>query len=439
MLINECRPYINRRRDLRFMLPNFRGSMGGISCWDEGFEPCQIRNGRQSDSRQWSLNLLSFNEGRRLPGSVQAFIQQIPVDVRERIAPFKFGQVPMLQGIARYPAINDLSLSHPKLFWLLVASTFDSDWGVEDIRRICQYRQVDILERINGSSSKAAVRLLRKIDVTEGSLGEARTILRAIGEPNVVRVAAHLQTVSIRLLALLSNYPDLADSAAANLLNRILNSEAGRSPGTAVDLAVRLVDIKRMARLRRIPSVGQAMNVCKSVEDVNRLHDRWVASLNAEPQTTTEELAEVARIMHARQDRRERLDTPAFLRSDALPAMARVRQRAVTRRPRIDISTLTFPPAPFPDSKTIQAITTVDELIEEGRVQDNCVASYAETVAKGDSYIYRVMKPQRGTLELRYSDGAWVTGQFKLKKNAPAGAKAKAAVRRWYQQVRCNL
>ena len=440
MQISECTTYINRRGELRFMMPGFRRSIGGISQWNDGFEPCQIRNGSQSDSKHWSLNMLSENRGRRLDGTVQSFIDQIPRDVRERVACYRFGQIAMLQCIACYPEANDLSLSNPKLFWLLIASTFDSDWTVEDIHRVCQFRQVDILERINGHASKATVRLLHRIEITDGTLGEARNILRAISQPEIVRVAAHQQIVTVRYLALLSNYPDLAEPAAANVLGRVLISEAGRSPGTAVDMACRLVDIKRMARILGIARPGQAMSECKSVEDVNRLHDRWVENLNGRTRTEDEESAEIEQVL---EHRPEFDDIPAFLRQQnrngdgqrPIRPQRRIPRRIILRERRTDISSLTFPPAPFPDSKHIEAISTVDELIDEGRAQENCVASYAETVAEGDTYIYRVLKPQRGTLELRRLDSAWVLGQFKLKRNAAPGKRARAAVDKWYQKV----
>ncbi|MBT8080187.1 MAG: PcfJ domain-containing protein [Gammaproteobacteria bacterium] len=449
MLINECRPYVNRAGELRFIMPGFRRSVAGISPWRRGFVPCQIRNGRQQDSSHWSVTLFSARGGRRLAGSVEAFLNEIPLEVRERVGRYRFGQVPMLQCISSFPEAGDLCRSNPALFWLMVASTFDSERSVQDLQGICRLRQVEILREINGRASKATVRLMHKIHVDEGTLGEARNILRALFVPDIVRVAAHQARVPVRYLALLANYPDLAEPAAANVVARILGSEAGQGMGTAVDLAVQLIDIKRMARALNIPRPERTIAGLKSLEDVARLHDRWVDNLNAAPRTPEEEHNEIVDVFE--RARRER-ELPAFLRQvdDRRPqrnrgqrdldeiAEALLRRRAIIEQSREDLAALEFPAPPFPDSPHIRAITSAEELIREGRVQDNCVATYARHVASGDLYVYRVTRPERGTLELRQRDGAWVLGQFKLKRNRRPSHRSTRFVRQWFDAVRWN-
>lgn len=425
MRLNECSPYVTRGGDLRFMMPGYHRSVGGISVWSEGFTPCNVRDGQLTVGKHWPLQLVPLQRGRSLPGLVQAFIDEIPRDVRERVAPYKFSQVPMLQCLAISAEANDLIASNPTLFWLLVTSAFDADWSVEDIYRICRFRQVDIVERINGHATKATVRLLRKIKIDAGTLGESRNILRAISDPRIVSVTAHQQHVSVRFLALPGNYPDLTDPVLANVLARILDSETAQGPGVAGDLSIHLVDIIRMGRSLRIPRPEQAMSQCKSIEEVNRLHDRWVGNINGNARSREQEQREI--------------ETFLSCGREAVPAFLRARQRPpVTRISRPDFSTLTFPAQPFPDSEGIKAITTSAELRKEGREQSSCVASYAPIVAGGEAYIYKVLKPARGTLELRRIDGAWLIGQFKLWKNGRPSLEARAHVEKWYEHVCCN-
>jgi hypothetical protein len=52
---------------------------------------------------------------------------------------------------------------------------------------------------------------------------------------------------------------------------------------------------------------------------------------------------------------------------------------------------LDFPPAPFPDSATIQAIKTPDELQTETEPMQHCVASYANRIYDGQYAVYRVL------------------------------------------------
>ena len=436
MLINECRPYVNRQGHLRFVIPGFRRSVGGVGPWEDGFEPCQIRGGNRAPSHHWSLTLFPGSEGRRLPGTVQGFLDEIPAEVRDQISRFRFGQVPMLHCLATSPEAVDLMLGHPMLFWLMVASKFDSDWSVEDLHELCGMRQVEILERLTGYASRAAVRLLRKVEIGEGTLGESRTILRAIGNPDIVRIAAHQETVNVRLLALLSNYPGLVEPASANVLARILSGDAGHRPGAGVDVAVRLVDISRMARALEIARPQQAIRRCRTLEDVNRLHDRWAEALLDIRRPAEEEEDEIERFLGIRHEPANR---PAFLRrddEDVPEIVRRVRRRIIVQRQTPDYSSLTFPPPPYPNSRHIRAITTPAEMERESRMQSNCARDYSPLVASGDVYLYRVLRPQRGTLEVVRRDSGWVLGQFKLKRNRDPGVNAEKKVRAWYDSVR---
>ena len=55
-----------------------------------------------------------------------------------------------------------------------------------------------------------------------------------------------------------------------------------------------------------------------------------------------------------------------------------------------------------PSSPTdIVALTEPRDLLVEGLRQHNCVASYAPAVARGDTYVYRVLAPERATLAIR--------------------------------------
>ncbi len=62
------------------------------------------------------------------------------------------------------------------------------------------------------------------------------------------------------------------------------------------------------------------------------------------------------------------------------------------------IPEFSFPPAPFPGRDEIQPIDSTSMLVEEARTMNHCVFSYLERVGEGDSYLYRVMNPERATL-----------------------------------------
>lgn len=91
-----------------------------------------------------------------------------------------------------------------------------------------------------------------------------------------------------------------------------------------------------------------------------------------------------------------------------------------------------FPRPPIPESSSIVALRTPASLVEEGREQCNCVATYAPQVSEHTIYIYRVLAPQRATLSLvKNAAGHWELDQLKLKHNRPASSATRAAVEAW--------
>ncbi|MCC5828110.1 MAG: hypothetical protein JJU36_01560, partial [Phycisphaeraceae bacterium] len=72
-----------------------------------------------------------------------------------------------------------------------------------------------------------------------------------------------------------------------------------------------------------------------------------------------------------------------------------------------------FPPPPIAGTPLIEPITGSHDLVEEGRTQHNCVASFARDVAvRNRTYIYRTLPPlERCTLALRRNGGRWTVSQ----------------------------
>ena len=72
------------------------------------------------------------------------------------------------------------------------------------------------------------------------------------------------------------------------------------------------------------------------------------------------------------------------------------------------------------------------QLVEEGRHQHNCVGGYAERVAGGKVFIYRVLRPDQATLSLRLdTDGEWVIGQLLRAFNQPVSTATAVTVQLW--------
>jgi hypothetical protein len=81
-----------------------------------------------------------------------------------------------------------------------------------------------------------------------------------------------------------------------------------------------------------------------------------------------------------------------------------------------------FPEPPYPGTRAIQPICTVEELIQEAREQKNCCGFYGERICRGDYYLYRAETPLRVTIGIqRQNDknGRWQVDQIFQAENEP--------------------
>jgi hypothetical protein len=100
-----------------------------------------------------------------------------------------------------------------------------------------------------------------------------------------------------------------------------------------------------------------------------------------------------------------------------------------------------LPPPPLPGMKgKIVPLRTQAELVEEGREQKNCVATYAAGVAAGKCFIYRVLHPSRATLCIRrQSDGNWGISELEASCNRKADHATHEFVKQWLEPYRIGI
>ena len=95
---------------------------------------------------------------------------------------------------------------------------------------------------------------------------------------------------------------------------------------------------------------------------------------------------------------------------------------------------LAFPPAPFVDTASIQAITTPDALQLETQLMRHCVASYTDRVSDSQYAVYKVLEPERLTLGLSLRHGGVGLDQLKGVANRAPSPEAQAAVEHWLHE-----
>ena len=125
-----------------------------------------------------------------------------------------------------------------------------------------------------------------------------------------------------------------------------------------------------------------ALNRCADFEAVRRLHDRWTDRLNQRQ----------ALVVHG-----------------ATP----------------------FPKPPIPGNHNIHPIETLEDLQAEGRLMHHCVSAYEPFIRKGECYIYRILQPEKATVELRFAGNQVRIGQVQLAYNGRPSTETRVEIDSW--------
>jgi hypothetical protein len=351
--------------------------------WSRGFrlyEPTETG----WDEQHWEPGFILLHTGRtvRSCSVAEGFLQDVPDDIRIRVQPFQHCQYTLLRLLAQSTAARDLLKSNPVLLWLIADLARVHGWTAEAVERLLRQSRAKIIERFFAANGKNAERFLRKLVVGFGDSRELNIIQTTLASPNTVRALCRFQVIPIQALVVANRLPQLVNTS----LVQAFLSGAPQKSGDIIAMTHRLArlwdDTFRLAYVLGYSDSEQTLSRCKRVEDLQTLHDRWTERLN---------------------------------RRSAHPISG----------------DLTFPQPPLADTEQIIAIRNPQDLAEEGRLMHHCVASYTNDVFKGRSFIYRVLAPQRGTLQLGFKNGELRILQFKLAWNRHPSEESHSRVRKW--------
>ncbi|MCG6942347.1 MAG: PcfJ domain-containing protein [Thiohalocapsa sp.] len=314
-----------------------------------------------------------------------AFRFTCPKPVARRVEPFRGDHLPLLRLLRALGERGDLFDSNPALGYCLALAfrqTLASPQPERDqhLERLVALKQAEIMARLELPDSKRAVKAMAKIRPGAMSRELVGGLKRLLADDAALRVMGHLPALNLGVLTLLLD-PQLRALATPVLFEAVL---ADKQEDHFPFAARRLADIQQMA-----DALGT---------DISRRRFR----------------------------ERKRLD-----------ALFQDLARDYTRLDDARLEGCRFPPPPVLGTDAIVPLRAPRALVEEGHKQHNCVAGYAERVAGGDTYIYRVLAPQRATLSLvRWSGGRWQIGELLRAGNHPVSAATRRAVTEWLEAAR---
>lgn len=307
----------------------------------------------------------------------------IPGWAREAVRPFRMNQLRLLRILSFDLRALELARDAPVLFWLM-AECLRSQSTREEILVLTSIKRREILRRTIGASSKSMLKFLSKL---EGFSYEFLDLerLRSLLKTDEWTRLRHLDRVNWQVLNLFANEGGWFEYKAVRALMN--DADTARALNVARDWRRLELDIRRLTRTLGLSEPTRQIKMMADIEALRRFHDVLVASLNNQRRTSFEEQY---------------------------------------REP--------FPNPPFPGNERIQPINCAGDLLDEGSAMHHCVASYAERILQRKCYIYRILTPERATLELlAMPDGKWRIGQIKLACNRNPAIDTLLYVRMWLE------
>jgi len=355
--------------------------------WDSGFQLQRLEDDLwEYETFDYGIPLLNLAEAEESVKSLRDFVEGIPKDIRTDVRPYVHCQSLMLLWLRKSNDAKQLFESSPNFFWLMVGFINNAYLDDEDIHSLLRQPRRLILARILGNESSAALKILNKVKLAQGDLAEYDAIVSSLKKAEQFRSLTKLNQIPVHILIAAAHYPWLADVPAFYTFRKgeqIPFKDFLRSLRHHVGF---WNDALNVATLVHIPDAQIALRQCRDFDAVRRLHDRWTDRLNQEKVVAVE---------------------------------------GKTR----------FPEPPLPAGEHIFPIQTFEDLQAEGRLMHHCVAGYFREIRDGNTYIYRVLQPERATVEIGVRGSDLSIRQIRLAYNRQPSTDTRSAVQAWFSNV----
>jgi len=308
----------------------------------------------------------------------------IPIEVRNIIARYRDRHWHLLALIARCgPAAFDLATTNPALAFALASNWVFHKPPVQRPLRSARAllkkgkKQRDIAGWLGFPETESARKILKKVPHSSITISSLLYLRDGMKDQNVLKTLQHLKRINLGVIRIITDL-ELRPYASFNLLDEVSQSKGENSyPGTAYLLkdVMDMIEIVYQNR-RRMP-------VIKSITQLGIMHDSLVDEIAMNVPIDNEHYQE-------------------------------------------------FPPPPIEGNEFIRPITTMEELLEESKVQHNCVASYGRRIAvEQNTYIYKVLEPERCTLSIIRKGDIWVLSELRKAHNKMPAEGTVRVVERW--------
>ncbi|UXD88621.1 PcfJ domain-containing protein [Thalassolituus hydrocarboniclasticus] len=274
--------------------------------------------------------------------------------------------------------------SNPCLLWIMLDYSIKNSLDKMQIHSWLGMKRKDIIKIIIGINFDGDEKFISKIDPITGESNELNLIIRTIKNPQFASAYAHWSRIPIQVLYIAERYPTL--HGAHYLLDWCSENHDRMScylPGS-VELNKLTEDTIRAGKELNIKNSRNIVISCKTVDQLNKLHDAWVDSLN--------------------RSRRHYDPDIEFDRPD------------------------------IQEHEGIKWISSANSLVYEGVEMGHCIATYVDKARSGKSIIFSVYYPERATLEITNRNGIFNIIEIKKERNKNVSEETVNYIREWLDQ-----
>lgn len=315
---------------------------------------------------------------------VRAYHDALPADVTTVLRQFSSQQCRLLHVIGQFPESAEMARSAPILFWL-ASNMLGPTSSRTDVRKLYTRRRVSILDSFCGNSSRSHLKFLSKIREFGYSRKDLELLRRVLHDEDFLKKVRHYRQINWPVLTVFFKQRYVMDLGCAR-------------------------DCLAADRCR--DAFRFLYKVCRYIRNI-RMTCKFLKCENPERQIFAMKNAFQIRELHDKIERE-------WNRKQAASFIASYGEN--------------LPPSPLKETKDIEHICKVEDLLEEGLLMRHCVGDfmYQDEVLRGDVCIYRVHAPERATMEVhRLPDGKFRIEQVKLYRNRKASTETLEAMRKW--------
>ena len=313
---------------------------------------------------------------------VRAYHDALPPDVTRVLRQFSSLQCRLLHVIGQFAESAEMAGSAPILFWL-ASNMLGPAPSRADVRRLYTRRRVLILELFCEASSRSHLKFLSKIREFSYSLKDLELLRRILNDCDFLKKVRHYRQINWPVLKVFYAQRYVMDLGCAK---DCLAADSCRDAFRYLYKVCRDIrDIRMMCKMLECENPERQVLATKSAFQIRGLRDKIAKDLSKrERETIIAHYGEV------------------------------------------------FPPSPLKETKDIEYISNVGDLLEEGLVMRHCAGEFVYQALRGDVFIYRVHAPERATMAVqRSSDGTFRIEQVKLYRNGKASKEALDVLQRW--------